>query len=86
MLALSPLRAQTLAHALYRPNETALPEVLQQLNHDTYRLIAFRPEEGLLGAMLAPRSKCSSFIPALSKKSQSRPMKWPVGTRSCTAP
>ncbi len=40
-------QARTAAAAPYQPNETALPEVLRQLNYDTYRLITFRPEEGL---------------------------------------
>ncbi len=40
-------RAQSAAAAPYRPNEIALPEVLQKLNYDTYRMITFRREEGL---------------------------------------
>ncbi len=40
-------RAQSAADAPYRPNEMALPEVLQKLDYDTYRMITFRREEGL---------------------------------------
>ncbi|MDQ3116217.1 MAG: glucan biosynthesis protein [Verrucomicrobiota bacterium] len=40
-------RAQSAAGAPYRPNEMALPEVLQKLDYDTYRMITFRREEGL---------------------------------------
>jgi len=31
----------------YRTNETSLPEVLRELNYDTYRMITFRREQGL---------------------------------------
>ncbi len=40
-------RAQSAADTPYRPNEIALPEVLQKLDYDTYRMITFRREEGL---------------------------------------
>lgn len=40
-------QARAAAAAPYQPNETALPEVLQKLNYDTYRMITFRREEGL---------------------------------------
>ena len=40
-------QARTAAATPYLPNETVLPEVLQKLDYDTYRLIAFRPGETL---------------------------------------
>src|SRR5437773_7037793 len=40
-------RAKTLASGPYRPNEMALPDVLRDLNYDTYRMITFRRERGL---------------------------------------
>jgi glucans biosynthesis protein len=40
-------RAKTVAAASYQVRTEELPEVLQQLDYDTYRMITFRREEGL---------------------------------------
>lgn len=40
-------RAQAAAAAPYQPNEVSLPDVLQKLNYDTYRMITFRRDKGL---------------------------------------
>jgi glucans biosynthesis protein len=40
-------RAQALAASPYQPNDMALPDVLRELNYDTYRMVTFRRERGL---------------------------------------
>ncbi|HEY1583371.1 MAG TPA: glucan biosynthesis protein [Chthoniobacterales bacterium] len=40
-------QAQQAAAASYQPNEMVLPQVLQSLDYDTYRMITFRRETGL---------------------------------------
>jgi glucans biosynthesis protein len=40
-------RVKASAARPYQPNEIALPDLLQELNYDTYRMITFRREEGL---------------------------------------
>jgi glucans biosynthesis protein len=40
-------QARVAATLPYQPNEMSLPEVLRELNYDTYRMITFRREQGL---------------------------------------